>query len=376
MSRGVAGAHRLAYFVSPHGFGHAARACAVMQAVRTAWPEVVFEVFTLVPEWFFAESLGSGFRHHLLRTDVGLVQRTTLEEDPEATARVLSRFVPFDAAAVCILGDLLRRLGCAAVLADISPLGIAAGDAAGRPTVLVENFTWDWIYEAYFETVPALRLPARLLGQAFGLATVRVRCQPVCGEVAPGQTVQPISRPPRSARGQTRRELGVGDDQPVVLVTMGGTPWRPGVLAPMLARRDVTFVIPGGADEYRWQENLVLLPHHSRFYHPDLVAAADAVVGKVGYSTVAEAFHAGTPLGYVPRRRFRESPDLERFIGERMAGIEIDPLEAESSEWVGRVDDLLGLTRRPELGDGARQVAAIVAQLLDVPEASERAVAR
>ena len=67
----AAGARRLAYFVSPHGFGHAARACAVMQAVRTAWPDVVFEVFTLVPEWFFAESLGSGFRHHLLRTDVG-----------------------------------------------------------------------------------------------------------------------------------------------------------------------------------------------------------------------------------------------------------------------------------------------------------------
>ena len=76
----------------------------------------------------------------------------------------------------------------------------------------------------------------------------------------------------------------------------------------MLARRDVTFVIPGGADDYLWQENLVLLPHHSRFYHPDLVAAADAVVGKVGYSTVAETFHAGAPLGYVPRTRFRESP--------------------------------------------------------------------
>ena len=78
----AAGARRLAYFVSPHGFGHAARACAVMQAVRTAWPDVVFEVFTLVPEWFFAESLGSGFRHHLLRTDVGLVQRTTLRGGP------------------------------------------------------------------------------------------------------------------------------------------------------------------------------------------------------------------------------------------------------------------------------------------------------
>jgi hypothetical protein len=33
------------------------------------------------------------------------------------------------------------------------------------------------------------------------------------------------------------------------------------------------------------KQNLVLLPHHSGFYHPDLVNASDAVIGKVGYST-------------------------------------------------------------------------------------------
>ncbi len=210
MVSGAGGILRLAYFVSPHGFGHAARACAVMQAARAVWPEVVFEVFTLVPEWFFAESLRGGFRHHLLRTDVGLVQRTTLEEDPEATARVLARFVPFDAAAVRLLGDLLRRLGCSAVLADISPLGIAAGTAAALPVVLVENFTWDWIYQAYIESVPGLRKPAELLHQAFELATVRVRCQPVCGGTRTPHTVSPISRPPRWGRGCTRREGRAG----------------------------------------------------------------------------------------------------------------------------------------------------------------------
>ena len=83
------------------------------------------------------------------------------------------------------------------MLADISPLGIAAGHAAGLPTVLVENFTWDWIYQAYVESVPALRLPAELLGQAFGLATVRVRCQPVCGEVD-GRTDRVADQPPAS----------------------------------------------------------------------------------------------------------------------------------------------------------------------------------
>ncbi|HNX50575.1 MAG TPA: hypothetical protein PLS53_06495 [Thermoanaerobaculaceae bacterium] len=360
----AAGAPRLAFFVSPHGFGHAARACAVMQAMREVWPDVAFEVFTLVPEWFFAESLGDGFRHHLLRSDVGLVQRTTLDEDPEATARVLESFVPFDAAALGLMADLLHNLGCEAVLADISPLGIAIGHAAGLPTVLVENFTWDWIYQAYTASVPALAGPAELLHRAFGLASMRVRCRPACGEVEAGHVVSPISRPPRTGRDRCRRELGVDKGRPVVLVTMGGTPWRLAALAPLLARRDVAFVIPGGADDYRWQENLVLLPHHSRFHHPDLVAAADVVIGKVGYSTVAEVYHSGVPFGFVPRRRFPESPYLERFVRESMSGREISPREAESSEWVRWVDTLIHLPRRPTDCGGARQVVALVAGLL------------
>ena len=37
----------------------------------------------------------------------------------------------------------------------------------------------------------------------------------------------------------------------------------------------------------RVEKNLILLPHHSVFFHPDLVNASDAVVGKLGYSTLA-----------------------------------------------------------------------------------------
>ncbi len=45
----------LAYFISPHGFGHAARACAVMSAILERMPGVRFEIFTEVPRWFFVD---------------------------------------------------------------------------------------------------------------------------------------------------------------------------------------------------------------------------------------------------------------------------------------------------------------------------------
>lgn len=354
----------LAVFVSPHGFGHAARACAVMEAIRDVRPAARFEVFTLVPRWFFSDSLGSGFRHHPLRTDVGLVQRTTLHEDPAATARVLERFVPFDPGAVRLLADLVVRAGCSGVLADISPLGIEVGRAAGLPVVLVENFLWSWIYLAYVGEVPALRRPIDALAASFARATHRVRAEPVCGPGQADLVVAPVSRRNRSGREATRRELGVAEGRPLVLVTMGGTPWRPSSLAPLERRPDVTFVIPGAADTHERHANLELLPHHSRFFHPDLVAAADAVIGKVGYSTVAEAFRAGVPLGYVSRQRFPESPVIERFIGEHMQGLAVTTEEAETSGWVDRLDALLAMPRRVGNEGGAGEVAAFVVEVM------------
>ena len=62
----------IAYFVSPHGFGHAARAAAVMSALRRRRPDLELHVFTTVPRWFFDDSLGAvPFSYYPLATDVG-----------------------------------------------------------------------------------------------------------------------------------------------------------------------------------------------------------------------------------------------------------------------------------------------------------------
>ena len=56
--------HRIAYFITPHGFGHAARASAVMNAVSDIAPSVSFDIFTTVPKWFFEDSSADRFVYH------------------------------------------------------------------------------------------------------------------------------------------------------------------------------------------------------------------------------------------------------------------------------------------------------------------------
>jgi hypothetical protein len=67
---------RIAFFISPHGFGHAARAASVMEALAQIDSSHQFDIFTTVPEWFFANCNSFAFQYHQLLTDIGLVQKT------------------------------------------------------------------------------------------------------------------------------------------------------------------------------------------------------------------------------------------------------------------------------------------------------------
>ncbi len=123
-----------AYFVSPHGFGHAARACAVIEALVHRRPFLRFHIFTTVPEWFFAESIPGCFEYHPCHADIGLVQLSPLEEDIEATARELAAAPWRDSKEIEKLARHLVQLDCALVFADISPLGLSVARRAGQVT--------------------------------------------------------------------------------------------------------------------------------------------------------------------------------------------------------------------------------------------------
>ncbi len=356
----------IAFFVSAHGFGHAARVCAVIEALWQRLPAVRCEVFTTAPRWFFSDSLRRPLGHHEVATDVGLVQLDALEEDLDATRRRLSRWLPFTPARLDALAADLRRLGCGLVICDISPLGLAAGRRAGLPTLLVENFTWDWIYRGYGEAGASLAAAAGYLEHIFAGADRRVQTEPLCRPVPGARRVPPIARRPRAERAATRRRLGIPVDAPMVLVTMGGIEWDYDGLRHRLGGGDTWLVIPGASSEQRRTGRAVLLPHRSEHFHPDLIHAADAVVGKLGYSTIAEVHAAGLPFGYVPRCRFPESPCLEAWVERHLPHRRIPPQRFTAGDWLEDVGALLALPRRPgAAADGADEVAAVALELVE-----------
>ena len=155
------------------------------------------------------------------------------------------------------------------------------------------------------------------------------------------------------------------------MITMGGGIGGEGISSKygffekLELHKDITFIIPGSVNIAVKSNNLVLLPHRSDFFHPDLINASDAVIGKVGYSTLAEVYSSGVPFGYIPRPQFPESDPLCEFISREMMGMEITEDEFHSGKWLNNINELLSLqkTNRTKQ-NGAYQAAEFINSLI------------
>jgi len=355
----------IAYFISAHGLGHAARAAAVMDAAHKAQPAMRFEIFSTVPHWFFDDCLSGPFRYHALQTDVGLVQSTPLEGNLPATIAALDAFYPLDEKMVHASADKLRKLDCRLVISDIAPLGIAVARQAGLPSLLVENFTWDWIYAGYSDYLSSLKPHIDYLEALFARADYHVQTEPVCAAGSPDLVVAPISRRARMSSDVLRQTLGVPDDKQLIVLTLGGTATSAGQFNAGRLPEEFFLVIPGSSDRVERAGSIVRLPIRSEIYHPDLIWAADAVIGKAGYSTLAEIYLADVPFGYLSRSDFREAPVLETFARCNLRSLKVTAAALADGSWMSLVPAMTALpTSGVNRVNGADSTAAFVLDLL------------
>jgi hypothetical protein len=254
------------------------------------------------------------------------------------------------------------------VVTDAAPLAVAAARRAGLPVVLIESFTWDWIYQGYLDAEPGFAEWIERLAPLASEADLRLRPEPACGDAAGHRRLPPIARAPKQRREEIRARLRIAPERAMALVSMGGVEGGHGTLERCRETAGVDFVVPGGAASERRLANVVLLPHRTPVAHPDLVAAADVVVGKLGYSTVAEAFAAGTRFAYLPRPAFRESAVLAEFVSARLPSRELEAEAFADGSWVDGLPELLARPR-PGPGDaaGAEAAADAISALLPRP---------
>ncbi len=351
----------IASFVSPHGYGHATRAIAVIEACRRIRPDIHAHIFTTVTKSLFAQTL-KGFTYHPVLVDIGLVQSSALDADIPATITQLDKLLPF---ADSLIKDLAAECAqCSLILCDIAPLGIAVAKYAGLPSVLVESFTWDWIYQPYGQKYPRLLPHARFMANLFAQADYRIQTEPLCWPAPRDLYCGPIFRRIRASKSSLKEQLGCGNKK-LVIVTMGGVFQRISAYQDVAKFPDIYFLLTGQQETRQIDENVALLAQDSGIYHPDLLNAADVVVGKAGYSTIAECCQAGARVLSVGRADFAESAPLQKYLDDQLAGISITPEMYQNGSWIALAAELLSRPKPgPFLENGADKVADFLFKLI------------
>jgi len=248
----------------------------------------------------------------------------------------------------------LKERGATVVLGDTPPLAPAAAAQAGVPSVVIGNFTWDWIYEAYATFERDAPGVIETIRDAYRQCTHALRL-PLHGGFATVPRITDIALIARCStrnRADTRRLLSIPDDRPSVLASFGAY----GLDLPFddIARREGLTVISSPT-----------APPAALAYE-DLVAAADVVVSKPGYGIVSECVANGTPLLYTSRGQFIE---YDVFVAEmpRLLRCRFMPQDdLRSGRWRTHVDALLAQASLPERArvDGADVAAKLILSLM------------
>lgn len=347
----------LSCFISPHGYGHATRCIGVLESLLQRRPDLKIKIFTTVPRSLFDQNL-ENFHYHKLKVDIGLVQASALKIDLARTIAELDGFYPFDDKML----DEVAACCCnsSAIICDIAPLGIAVARRCAIPSILVENFTWDWIYTYCKESGKnnsSIQKHIDYLQKLFTKASCHIQTEPLCHRDSSAFLCGPIFRKKKTSAGDIKKQLGCSGSK-LVVVTMGGIAQKLPELHHLAQLDEFTFLFTGQDVEKKIGDNILFLSRQSQAYHPDIIGGADIVVCKAGYSTVAECAQAGARVISIGRPGFAEIAVLQNYLEKTLQGITMEPEQYLLGDWSTLLKSLMDLPKPPPASKNGADTAA------------------
>ena len=358
------------FYVSGHGFGHASRDVEVIHALAGVVPDLRVVIRSAVNPALLHRTLTVPFELRPGACDTGIVQRSSIEQDDEATVAEAVRFYTRYDDRVAEEVRALESSPPALIVGDIAPIAFDVAARLGVPGVAVANFTWDWIYETHpglQESAPWL---VSLLRAAYQRATLALEL-PFSGGFDVFPTVQQlplVARQPTRDRASTRQHFGIPADRPAVLLSFGGYGIPNLDLTNADCLRDWTVVTTDRirAVDRPLPSSVRLIQEEafmsSGFRYEDLVGAVDVVMTKPGYGIIAECISTGTAMLYTSRGVFREYDLLTNALPRYVRSRFIPNEDVLSGQWIGALTAVMDQPAAPETlaTDGAQHAARAI----------------
>lgn len=350
-----------AYYVTGHGFGHATRVVEVARQLILAGHDV--HVVTGAPDFVFTSEIQSPrlfIRKVLL--DCGAVQADALTVDRLASLEKYNETAVVPRASILETEiEWLNSIKADLVVSDVVPVACRAAADAGIRSVCVTNFSWDFIYAEYVMAAGNHhRSIVWQIAEDYSHCEFLIRLPGYCPMPAFRDVIDVplVVRRLHKSRKEVRKELGIGDDVKLVILNFGGQPAGWNLKEEYLPSGWLCLVC--GASNQELPPNFIKLAKDA--YTPDLIAASDCMLGKIGYGTCSEALAFKLPFVFVRRDYFNEEPFLRNMLEYYQSGVEMIRRDLLTGHWTPYLERAISLKPCYEGGTNGGERAAKILQ--------------
>jgi L-arabinokinase len=327
---------RIAFYISTHGFGHAARQQAIIQELAQRGVQVY--VRTGTPPKFYT----AAYHYHQERYDIGVIMPGVMQVDAAATFAWYSDFLQRQPEIVEREAAFIREHNIQLVAVDMPPIGCEIAARANVPSVVLTHFTWDWVYEHYLPDFPQYQFIVDSLKASYAKASLLLE-MPFAHEMSVFPHIEKIPlviNPVTKTRAEICADFAIPANHNIALPGMGGQGWGSGDVSALRDFKAWTFLLtPDAYDQVRAIPHCRCVPMDYPGYH-NLIAAADVVIGKAGWSTVAEAIGHRTPMLYTLNDNWRENALLEAALQDYGSSLYIPKTDFENGAWLDVLDNV------------------------------------
>lgn len=282
---------KVTFYISNHGFGHAARNIPIVESLLEQDENLCIEIKTgsnLID--FMRQSLlryESRIVYHLMNTDLGLILKPgTMEVDKEVLLREIKRFVSTWDVLMEQETEWLTENKIDLVVSDIVPWIFKSARLAGVTSIFISNFTWAEIYQELFEE--EVYLEYLRCYQETDLALL----YPLAGQInGYFNATKEVGLSCRSFNDENVKRIKGKYDYPIVYMSVGRSVELEDIID--IVGLPYQFIYTDGIKLTGRNAELLCIDTENT---QDYIKAADYIITKAGWGTVAEAICVQKPM--------------------------------------------------------------------------------
>jgi hypothetical protein len=338
----------VAFYPSGHGYGHSVRTSLVTEKLLEMGVSVT--IIASTPSFLFENCLQrSNFKFRAVQSwklDPGVVQQDAIKVDIHETQKRLAEFMLHVDKRVDEETQWLKDEQIDIVCSDATFVCFPAAQRLGKKAILVGNFTWDVILDAYCTDKTLIERVSDMYSKATHWIKTPGDIPCPCLESVPKLNVDIIARRPISTAEEVRRRFSL-QDRKVVTLSFGGhyldiagnsantfsnshNNVQSSTPKLMEIPQGWHCIVTGVDTNVQWP-NFTFVSHN-QVYLPDVLLVSDVIVTKLGFATCTEimAICRGLPsrkaVLYVKREGFVEEEGLLNMLKQDSDRLFVDEL--------------------------------------------------